>query len=122
MPPKFIKAIPFLVLAYFFIHFGADYFYFLYPQRTVITILAYFLAMSLLFFAGLRLFNNKNAFILSFSSLLFFYLFFGSIIDTLRQYHLFNPASGLLLKMAALFVVVSFLLFFSPGNFKKVSV
>jgi hypothetical protein len=82
MSNKRLWLVPLLVLSSFFVHYISDFFYFIMPADTVFKGLIYLCITALLFFMGLWSFRNKQRFTLVFSSLLFIFLFYGSLADT----------------------------------------
>lgn len=102
--------IPLLVVIYFFVHFSLDYFYFLQPVQVLFSFLKYFFIIAAVFLAGYKIFSNKEKFILAFSSMLFIFLFFGSITDTAAKYKLINPVTNIYIKPVLIFLVIILLI------------
>lgn len=106
MNNKRITLIPLLILVYFFVHYTTDLFYFLDPWRSFLQFIIYSLINGLLFFAGYKIFKNKERFTLAFSTILFIFLFFGSFIDTAIALALVKPFTGIDTKMLLCFLAV----------------
>lgn len=112
MNNKLLISIPFIILTYFFIHFTTDYFYFLTPLTVLATFIKYVLAVGLLYFVVYKIFKNKQKLILAFSTILFFFLFFGAFIDTLSKYNIYTPATGIYIKLLLIFFVTTIIFLF----------
>lgn len=84
------RYLPFIILIYFFIHFSNDLYLFISTELIVAKVIQYFLITGLIYYAGYIIFSDKRRYILIFVSLLFFYLFFGSFIDTLKLMGLYD--------------------------------
>jgi hypothetical protein len=82
MSNKRLWLVPLLVLSSFFVHYISDFFYFIMPADVVFKGLIYLCITAIPFFMGLWYFRNKQRFTLVFSSLLFIFLFYGSLADT----------------------------------------
>lgn len=118
MNNKRIAIIPFLTLVYFFIHYTTDLFYFLNPELSVKQFFKYILITGLLYFSGDVLFKNKERFTLIFSTLLFLFLFFGTILDTYTSITHSKNISGIDLKISLGFIVLctGIILLFNRAN------
>jgi hypothetical protein len=114
------KLVPFLVLIYFFVHFITDYWYFLEPENVVISVVKYFVTVAVSYFIGLRIFKNKEKLTLAFATILFLFLFFGSLSDTLESYNLIDTGERAFLKRSLVFfgccVAIAILVFFLRNN------
>ena len=75
--------IPFIILLYFFFHFISDLFYFLDFWKVVSQVIKYFFFTGLLYWIGFKIFQKKDHFTLAFSTMLFFFLFYGVLMKTL---------------------------------------
>lgn len=75
--------IPFIILLYFFFHFISDFFYFLDFWKVVSQVIKYFFFVGLLYWIGYKIFSRKGHFTLAFSTMLFFFLFYGVLMKTL---------------------------------------
>ena len=75
--------IPFIILIYFFFHFISDFFYFLDLWKVVSHVIKYFFFVGLLYWIGYKIFSRKDHFTLAFSTMLFFFLFYGVLMKTL---------------------------------------
>ena len=87
-----IEIIPFIVVVYFFIHFSLDIYYFSTIGLVFQKFFKYTLFTGILFFIGYSIFNNKERYTLIFSSMLFFFLFFGTLRDTAISIKLIKPS------------------------------
>jgi len=106
MNNKRILFIPFLVLIYFFVHFSSDLFYFIEPFKCFMQLLKYAVVTALAYFAGYKIFKNKDRYTLAFSTILFIFLFFGTIIDTAAAIRLVNPVTVVDTKLIIGFLAV----------------
>lgn len=75
--------LPFIILLYFFFHFISDLFYFLDFWKVVSQVIKYFFFTGLLYWLGYKIFSKKDHFTLAFSTMLFFFLFYGVLMETL---------------------------------------
>ncbi len=118
MNNKNVAFIPFLVLVYFFVHYTTDLYYFLDPVISLKQFGKYLLVTALLYFSGKAFFSDKERFTLTFSTLLFLFLFFGTILDTYASTTHSKNLTGIDLKIAAGFVVIctGIILLFSRVN------
>ena len=104
--------IPVLVLLYFFIHYITDLWYFLDPVRSWLIFVQYFFIVALLFLTGYMLLKNRERYSLVFSTVLFLFLFFGSMFDTAVSLKMVQPVNHIdvwiiILFIAAGIVIVS---------------
>lgn len=97
MSNRYLLLAPLLIIVYFFIHNTLENFYFLNSGLIVITIAKYLIITSTLFFAGYAFFKNRIKFTFIFSGLLFIFLFFGNIADTIDKYII--PQSSFFFKI-----------------------
>lgn len=118
MNNKHIAFIPFLILVYFFVHYTTDLFYFLDPEFSLKQFIKYFLVTGLLYFTGKTLFSDKERFTLIFSTLLFIFLFFGTILDTYTSIAHVKNISGIDLKLSLGFLMLcaGIILLFNRAN------
>ncbi len=107
MSNKRIAFIPLLILLYFFVHYTTDFFYFLNPWPVFFQFIKYLLVCCTLYFLGYKFFKNKKRFTLVFSTLLFIFLFFGSITDTAVSLNILNPFTAVDTKIIISFTAVS---------------
>jgi Sulfatase len=98
--------IPLIIVVYYFFHYTTDFFYFLDPSKAMVTFIKYLLICYGIFFAGMLFFKNKERFTLAFCSILFIFLFFGSITDTAVAIHILKPFAAVDIKMAGSFLAV----------------
>ncbi len=103
MSNKRLWSVPLLVLSSFFVHYISDFFYFIKPADIVFKGLIYLCVTAILFFTGLWFYRNKQRFTLVFSSLLFIFLFYGSLADTTVSLGLVESAGVVDLEMIAWF-------------------
>lgn len=96
--------IPLLILVYFFVHYIADLWYFLVPANTAFRFFKYAAVVTTLLFVGYKIFKRKPQFLLTFSTLLFLFLFYGSFIDTAIATKLMNPVNHIDFKMVFIFL------------------
>jgi hypothetical protein len=111
--------IPLLVLGYFFIHYTTDLFYLLEPGYTLLQFCKYTVATAIPFYAGYRLSRDKQRFVFAFTTILFWFLFFGSIVDTAAGLRLIKPVLSVDLKMILLFLIICFVTIFLSVKLKK---
>src|SRR5438046_7725622 len=97
--------IPFIILLYFFIHFTTDYYFFLKPSFVSVTFIKYIIITGALYFGVNKIFKNKEKYTLAFSTILFIYLFFGSLTDTVFKYKVFTPVTNIYLNLIIIFLI-----------------
>lgn len=124
MNNKQLLIIPLLIVVYYFIHYTADLYYFIDFWKSFFQFIKYLIITGLLFFAGYKLFKNKEHFTLSFSTTLFIFLFFGSLIDTAVSIGLLQQPAGVGIAMICCFAIVCIVIAFicfrlSQGMIKK---
>lgn len=112
MNHKRITLIPLLVLVYYFVHYTTDLYYFIEPKRALLQFVQYVLITGLLFFTARRLFTNREQYTLAFTTILFLFLFFGSLIDTAVSVHLLQEQAGVGFAMIACFFATAGLVIF----------
>lgn len=117
MNNKLLIFIPIFILVYFFVHFITDYFYFLNPPSVAFTFIKYAGPIVVLYFAGYKIFKKKGKFTLAFSTILFIFLFFGSIADTAIKYKIINAWSGFYFKLTIIFLFAIIAVLFLVRSF-----
>jgi hypothetical protein len=95
--------IPLLILVYFFVHYATDLWYFLNPAKVLLLVSKYCVITAGLFFTGYLFIKDKFRYILAFSTLLFLFLFFGSITDTAVLLGVVTPLTHVGFKVLLLF-------------------
>jgi hypothetical protein len=119
MNHKRITLIPLLVLVYYFVHYTTDLYYFIEPKRALLQFVQYVLVTGLLFFTARRLFTNKEQYTLAFTTVLFLFLFFGSLIDTAVSVHLLQEQAGVGFRTIACFFAAAGLVIFICGRLSR---
>lgn len=110
MSNKRALVIPLLILVYFFIHYSTDLWYFLDPAKVVLQVLKYAVITALIFSTGYFFVGDKLRYILTFSTILFLFLFFGSVTDTAVSLGVTAPFTHVSFKVMLLFIVCCVLL------------
>ena len=107
--------IPFIILLYFFFHFISDLFYFLDFWKVVSQVIKYFFFTGLLYWIGFKIFQKKDHFTLAFSTMLFFFLFYGVLMKTLVAIGVMKSfevvTTKLLLSYLAICLIIVVLIF-----------
>jgi hypothetical protein len=119
MNNKQLLIIPLLLLVYFFAHYTFELYYFLEPIHSLKQFILYITVTGFIFFAGHKVFKNKQRFILSFTTVLFLFLFFGSIVDTFVSAKLIAPVANVGIGLITVYLAVCVLVVFTCYRLKE---
>ncbi len=105
--------VPFFILALFVLHNTLDYYYFVSSGTVIKTFFLYLFLLFLVYITGYKIFKNKEKFILQFSTILFIFLFFGAITDTIEKYVSVHKTIGFNTKLVVFFLALCLIIWFA---------